>query len=222
MAQVQRRGCAICKRGLPAKQGVVWGGQCTKKQREMVRLYKTPMGKDCRAHAACWAAKREKLPKPDRLWPDAKALVRASPSSYTSAVAKEGFAAGQQQFTVHVIETMCKICIGVAVANATRNGRATIQQGVFLEGHTGTVTAPGMNNTLYAADKPVRAGSRVTMRLDFDNRTASYEVDGVDLGVVEGLTLPEGPLHPAVVFFGPGTGEAEFLPAIPVRFAQLV
>eukprot|EP00667_Euglena_gracilis_P021729 EG_transcript_23910 len=90
-----------------------------------------------------------------------------------------------------------------------------------------------MNKKRYAASKPFRAGSRVTMRLDFDKGTASYEVDGVDLGVVEGLTLPKGPLYPAVLFWGrflvsyqfthsaDAAGEAEFVPSIPARPDQL-
>eukprot|EP00667_Euglena_gracilis_P020060 EG_transcript_21629 len=96
---------------------------------------------------------------------------------YMYAVAREGFTSGYEQFTVHVIETGWQLSIGVAVANATRNRYATNQQGVFLDGHAGNVSAPGMNKERYAAGNTFRAGSQVTMRLDFDNRTAAYEVD---------------------------------------------
>lgn len=40
------------------------------------------------------------------------------------------------------------------------------------------------------------------MRLDFANRTAAYEVDGRDLGVVK-APLPEGPLFPAIISHTP-------------------
>eukprot|EP00667_Euglena_gracilis_P029247 EG_transcript_38409 len=108
-----------------------------------------------------------------------------------AAVANEGFTAGRQQFTVPYI--------GVAVANAPRAGREMLRQGVFLE-WDGTIYTPECSGRSYTTAKPFRAGSRVTMRLDFDRGTASYEVDGVDLGMVKGLILPEGPLYPAVVF----------------------
>eukprot|EP00667_Euglena_gracilis_P014777 EG_transcript_15331 len=116
-----------------------------------------------------------------------------------SAVASCGFTSGRQQFTV-LVETEL-LYIGVAMANAPRTGREALWQGVFLFCKDGGVYTQNGYGQLYIA-KSFKAGSRVTMRLDFDKGTASYEVDGVDLGVVQGLTLPKGPLYPAVVFVG--------------------
>eukprot|EP00667_Euglena_gracilis_P019547 EG_transcript_20961 len=96
-----------------------------------------------------------------------------------AAVAKEGFTWGRQQFTV-LIDTEL-LYIGVAVANTPRTGRAVYRQGVFLD-CDGSVFSPDTRKRSYTTEtKSFKDGSRVTMQLDFDTGTASFEVDGVHL-----------------------------------------
>eukprot|EP00667_Euglena_gracilis_P003241 EG_transcript_3252 len=128
-----------------------------------------------------------------------------------SAVAKEGFTAGQPQFTVRVIEPKVLLMIGVATADAPRIGDATYQHGVFLYHGNGHVYSVDNLKQPYTAENCFLAGCRVTMRLDFAKGTAAYEVDGRALGVVP-CPLPKGPLYPAVLFHNAGQ-EVEFVPS---------
>eukprot|EP00667_Euglena_gracilis_P017782 EG_transcript_18793 len=82
---------------------------------------------------------------------------------YISAVAKEGFTSGRQQFTV-LVETMY-LHIGVAVGKPPRSGGPEVfQQGVFLDWN-GLVHTPDGLKLSYTTAKPFKEGSRVTMRL---------------------------------------------------------
>eukprot|EP00667_Euglena_gracilis_P034479 EG_transcript_60096 len=106
------------------------------------------------------------------------------------AVAREGFMAGQPQFTVHVVSPGGRLYIGVAVANAPRTG-GPHRHGLFLLCN-GRILS--QNNFYQRLTTPncFPAGSNVTMRLDFEKGTASYEVDGRSLGLPT-CRLPPGP-----------------------------
>eukprot|EP00667_Euglena_gracilis_P007606 EG_transcript_7685 len=126
-------------------------------------------------------------------------------NGYVLALAKEGFTAGQPQFTVHVVNPGVNLMVGVAVANAPRTGL----HGLFLQHCNGYVYSQNNFGQQFTTANCFPAGSNVTMRLDFATGTASYEVDGRALGLAP-CRLPPGPLYPAVVFQYDGT-EVEFV-----------
>eukprot|EP00667_Euglena_gracilis_P007564 EG_transcript_7647 len=133
---------------------------------------------------------------------------------YVSAVAKEGLTAGQAQFTVHVLQPGAELLIGVAKAQAPRTGATICYQGVFLSHQSGYIHALKSPDPRYTDRGCFPAGCTVTMRLDFDAKTASYDVDGRDLGTVP-CPLPQGPLLPAVIF--KNSGAVQFVPALSAR-----
>eukprot|EP00667_Euglena_gracilis_P004829 EG_transcript_4858 len=124
------------------------------------------------------------------------------------AVAKEGFMAGQPQFTVHVINPGVNLLVGVAVANAPRTGQP-YWHGLFLQHANGYIASQNEFQRQLTTAKCFPAGSKVRMRLDFEKGTASYEVDGRALGLAP-CRLPPGPLYPAIVFYYDGS-EVEFV-----------
>eukprot|EP00667_Euglena_gracilis_P010168 EG_transcript_10344 len=129
------------------------------------------------------------------------------PGGYVSAVAKEGFAAGQQQFTVHIIHSGNFVHVGVSTAHSPRTGDL-YSYGIYLNAN-GTVFSVNKFQQQYSTT-PFSDGSHVTVKLDFANGTASFEVDGRDLGALE-LPLPKGPLYPTVLLNNV-SDEAEFVP----------
>eukprot|EP00667_Euglena_gracilis_P014885 EG_transcript_15441 len=127
---------------------------------------------------------------------------------WVSMVAKEGFTTGHQQFTVHLINAATHLSVGVATANAPRTGNP-YYHGLFLNVFNGYIVS--LNNFQQGwTTGPLPAGSHVTMHVDFTAGTASYTVDGRDLGNAP-CPLPPGPLYPAVLFYRGGQ-EVEFVP----------
>eukprot|EP00667_Euglena_gracilis_P007593 EG_transcript_7668 len=141
-------------------------------------------------------------------------------NKYLLAMAKEGFASGQQQFTVCVIQPA--LFIGVAIEAPSKNFTTGEPHGhgIFLCHSTGIISGQNGSSQQYTTENCFPAGCLVTMQLNFAKGTASYEVDGRDLGVVE-CPLPKGPLFPAVLFCE-GNGEVEFAPATEKKTAKRV
>eukprot|EP00667_Euglena_gracilis_P010858 EG_transcript_11060 len=100
---------------------------------------------------------------------------------WVMAVAKEGFTLGQPRFTVHVVNPSANFLVGVAVANAPRTGEP-YWHGLFLQHCDGYIASQNKFHQPLTTPNCLPAGSKVTMRLDFEKGTASYEVDGRALG----------------------------------------
>eukprot|EP00667_Euglena_gracilis_P019358 EG_transcript_20728 len=129
-------------------------------------------------------------------------------AEWLSAIARDGLEGGRPQFTVRVVDPGGHLMVGVALADASRTN-VPYYLGLFLSSANGLVYSTDCSLT-YTTKGCFPSGCRVTMRLDFAAQTASYEVDGQNLGVVPCL-LPTGPLYPALVLYDAGE-EAEFMP----------